>query len=256
MASLDVMGRWGPLSNQAPIWTYVAFTSGSVEPSKGDTIRGRTSGANAVLEYIELTSGTWVGTDAAGFMLLSNHNGTAWSTGETFAANDSGGPDEGTLTATPVDAFASLDTLNHAPVLDFDATVNEVAMFQGVLPQNYDGGGLTLTLGVITTTITGDMSFYAFIKSIGDSTENLGTAGTDPSTLKVFAEPQKNEAIDAPSTVGFVRYFTITFSNGAQMDSLAAGELFYLMIMRNAQDTTNDDMAADASIVFAELRET
>ncbi|MHC4067693.1 MAG: hypothetical protein ACYSUI_24765, partial [Planctomycetota bacterium] len=89
MASLDVMGRWGPLSNQAPIWTYVAFTSGSVEPSKGDTIWGRGNGANAVLEYIELTSGTWVGTDAAGFMLLSNHNGTAWLTGDTFAANDS-----------------------------------------------------------------------------------------------------------------------------------------------------------------------
>ena len=40
------------------------------------------------------------------------------------------------------------------------------------------------------------------------------------------------------------------------MDSIAAGELFYLLLMRDAQDTTNDDMAGDAEFVFMEIQET
>ena len=83
MASGDTLVVLHPNNNSAPSWLWVEFTSGSTEPTLGDTIWGDTSNANAVLEYLgALTSGTWAGNDAAGYMLLSNHHSTARTRGE------------------------------------------------------------------------------------------------------------------------------------------------------------------------------
>lgn len=46
-------------------WVY-AFTDGVAEPSAGDTITGRTSEAEALIQSVTLASGTWAGGDAAG----------------------------------------------------------------------------------------------------------------------------------------------------------------------------------------------
>ena len=256
MASGDSLYEWSAASNLAPNWLYVAFTSGSTQPSLGDTIWGDTSNANAVLEYLGHVSGTWGGGDEVGFMLLSNWNGTAWTSGENFTANTTTAGNHGTLTATPVACGATPDRANGVPVLDFDATVNEVAIFQGIMPQHYGGGGVTLTLRVTSTTATGDMSWSTFFKSITDDVDNLTNVGADPSGLKVFAAPQTNAAYDAASVAGEVASETTAHTNGAQMDSVAAGELFFLLLMRDAQDATNDDMAADCEFVSLEMQET
>lgn len=253
MASGDSLFSLIAISNLAPDWLFVAFTSGSTEPTAdGDgtaVIWGDTSDATARLEYLVLTGGSWGGNDAAGYMLLSNWNGTAWSSGENFTA-DSGTPaNHGTLTSVPVACFATLDVRNNKPVLDFDATVNELAKFQCLMPLNYDGSGLTLTVSVMASSATtNDMSFAAFIMSV--------TAGADDLDVKNFADPQVNQAIDAPGTSGQTVDFAITFSNGAQMDNVAAGEWFYLLLMRDAQDSTNDDMAGDAELVGIAGKET
>lgn len=258
MAAGDTLATIFPNHNAAPAWLFVTFTGGSTEPSLGDTIWGDTSNANAVLEYLgALTSGSWAGSDAAGYMLLSNHNGVAFSSGENFTANSTTAGDHGTLVALPVDNFATPDIVrSDTPVLDFDASVNEVALFTPFMPHHYGGNGLTITIGVVSTTATGDMSWAAFLKSYTDNVDNLGNVATDPSLLKVFAAPNFNTAVDAATVAGEIKYFTIAFTNGADMDSIAAGEYFHLLLMRDAQDGTNDDMAADASLVFIEIRET
>lgn len=256
MATTDLMAFLTPAHFTPVSWFFVKFTSGSTEPSKGDTIWGDTSNANAVLEYIEVTSGTFGGNDAAGFMLLSNDNGTAFASGENFTANTTTAANHGTLTGIPTAAGANPDTSNETDVLDFDASSNEVALFKCFMPQNYDGGGLTVKIGVTSTTATGDMSWHMFLKSITADVDNLVNVGVDPSGLKVFAEPQKNAAFDAASVAGEVAVDTIVFTNGAQMDSIAAGEMFFLLLMRDAQDTTNDDMAADAELQFIAVEET
>jgi hypothetical protein len=181
-------------------------------------------------------------------MLLSNWNGTAWSSGENFTA-DSGTPgNHGTLTGVPVACQATLDRRNNKAVLDFDATVNELAMFQSFMPRHYAGGGITVTVGVAASSATtNDMSWKIFFMSVTDDADDLD--------VKNFADPQSNQAVDAPSASGEVGVFTIGFTNGAQMDSIAAGEMFYMLLMRDAQDSTNDDMAGDAEFVFAEIQE-
>lgn len=253
MASENTLCTFLPGHNTPPDWLFVAFTSGSVEPTAdGDgtaVIWGDTSDANARLEFLFLGSGTWGGGDAAGYMLLSNDAGVAWSSGENFTADSSTPANHGTLTAIPVAAFATLDTRNNVEVLDFDPTSNELAQFAGFMPRLYAGGGITITTGVMASTATtGDMSYGIFLMSVTDDVDNLA--------LKNFADPQLNQAIDAASVSGEVKYFTITFDDGAQMDNIAAGEYFRLLLMRDAQDTTNDDMAGDAEFVFMEIRET
>lgn len=254
MASGDSLVSFFPLSNLPPDWLFVAFTSGSVEPTANgdgtDVIWGDTSNANARLEFLSLESGTWGGGDAAGYMLLSNWDGTAWSSGENFTQNTTTPANDGTLTAVPVACTATLDLRQGKPVLDFDAVVNELAMFQGFMPRHYAGTtGITVTVGVAASSATtGDMSWKIFFMSVSDNADDLD--------VKNFADPQSNQAVDAPTTLGAVRYFTIAFTDGAQMDSIAAGEMFYMLLMRDAQDSTNDDMAGDAEVVFAEIQET
>ena len=256
MASGDKLFDFGALDALGPPWVYVKFTSGSTEPTLGDTIWGDTSDANAVLQYLELVSGTWAGNDAAGWMILDNWNGTTWSSGENFTANTTTAGNHGTLTLTPTDpTIATLDRANGTWVLDFDADSNEVALFQGVC-RGYGGGGLTATLGVSSSVNTLDMSWYLFIKTISDDVDNLTNVGADPSGLKVFAAPQKNEAFDAPSAVGEVAMDVITFTDGGQVDNLADGDLTFFLLVRNAQDAANDDMAADGALHFLEVRET
>lgn len=55
----------------------LAFTSGGVaEIEAGDTIVGATSGATGVASRVFLTSGTWAGGDAAGYLLVDTQTGT------------------------------------------------------------------------------------------------------------------------------------------------------------------------------------
>ena len=256
MATTDQLAVFTALDNIAHGWQYVVFTSGSTQPSLGDTIWGDTSNANAVLEYLGHVSGTGGGGNEVGYMLLSNHNGTAWTSGENFTANTTTAGNHGTLTATPVNCVATPDEANSGPVLDFDASVNEIAMFSAVMPANYGGGGLTCNLAITSTTATGDMSWAMFMKSITKEVDNINAVGEDPSALKVFAAPNFNTAFDAAASAGDEAQETTGFTNGADMDSIAVNERFSVLLMRDAQDGTNDDMAADAQFEFLEIRET
>lgn len=252
-ASGDTLVTFGPRSGMQPSWAFVAFTSGSTEPSPGDTIWGDTSDENGILEVLSLESGTWGGSDAAGYMLLSQLGPTGdvsdWSSGENFTEGSTTPANHGTLTLLPVFAAASYDLRNSIPLLDFDDTANEIEIFFiPTMPRSYAGGGVTVSIWVLTTTATGDMSFKGFFKSVTDDVDNLDT--------KNFAAPQENTAIDAPSASGEPKLFTITFTDGAQMDSVAAGEPFFFMLMRDAQDSTNDDMSGDAEFLAGEIKET
>ena len=46
----------------------------------------------------------------------------------------------------PSSSYATHDVRNARPCLDFDAASDESAVFTGVLPRHYDGGGITVRL--------------------------------------------------------------------------------------------------------------
>jgi hypothetical protein len=224
-------------------------SGGSSAPVPGDTIFGDTSAASERVEYVALTGGSWAGGDAAGYFLLSNWNGTVWTSGENFSIGSDAVANHGTITGTPSLAYATLGWRNNKPVLEFDQATNEVAMFLCQMPRNYAGGGITLTLSLMAAAATsGDLSFAAFVMSL--------TPGADDLDVKAFAAPNLNQAITVPGTSGETVDATIAFSDGADMDSVAAGEWFYLIVMRDAQDATNDDASGDAQLVGLEIKET
>ena len=141
--------------------------------------------------------------------------------------------------------FATLDTRNSHPVLDFDAATDETAIFTGVLPRHYSAGGITITLIVAATTATtGIMRFDVSFERMDTSTDLDADS---------FAAVQSVN-ISAPATSGAPAYSTIAFTN-AQIDGLLVGEAFRLKVARDA-DNVADDMAGDAELLAVELKET
>jgi hypothetical protein len=149
----------------------------------------------------------------------------------------------------PASDFATLDTRNTTTphlVLDFDATTNEDAVFEGLLPRNYDGGGLTVYLHYAMSTATsGDIDWDAAFERIGDQQQNLDTDG--------FASPQSVNNTTVPGTSGLVGIVSIPFTDGAQIDNIAVGEAFRLKVTR---DAASDTAAGDAELIRVEIKET
>ena len=150
---------------------------------------------------------------------------------------------------SPASAFATFDTRNAVPVLDFDDTTDESAEFGGFMPRHYAGGGITVTVGwMATSAITGTISLDVAFKSVTDDADDLDT--------KAYAAANNANPTTA-SASGEVDYATITFTDGADMDSVAAGEYFRMIVTRDANGTTStDDLVGDMELVFVEIRET
>lgn len=147
----------------------------------------------------------------------------------------------------PSGTYATFDTRNGHPVLDFDAATDEEAIFSSVLPRHYAGGGLTVTvMWAASSATSGDVVLDAQIERLEDE-------GTDMDADS-FAAVQ-SVTVTAPGTSGAVQYSTIAFTSGAQMDSLAAGEAFRLKVRRDANNAA-DTMAGDLELVAVEIRET
>ena len=146
----------------------------------------------------------------------------------------------------PASNAATLDTRNGHPVRDFDDTTNESSVFRGVMPRSYAGGGITVYLHyAMSSAITGTIDWDAAFERIGDQQLDIDADG--------FAAVNSVDNTTVPGTSGNVDIVPITFTNGAQMDSVAVGELFRLKITR---DATNDDAAGDAELVAVEIKET
>jgi len=67
----------------------VAFTSGGTyEIEVGDTVTGHTSSATAIVDYVDKTSGTWAGGDAAGDLYVHTQTGTFEAENLDVGANE------------------------------------------------------------------------------------------------------------------------------------------------------------------------
>ncbi len=144
--------------------------------------------------------------------------------------------------------YATVDRRNNHWLLDFDDTTEESAIFAGILPRNYAGGGLTIYVHyAMSSATTGNVIWTAAIERVGDGQQDIDSDG--------FAAAQSSGAVAVPGTSGHVDICTIAFTNGTQMDSLAVGEGFRLKIARDA-DNASDTATGDAELWGIEVRET
>ena len=146
----------------------------------------------------------------------------------------------------PAADYATFDTRNSHPVLDFQATSAESAVFTAIMPRNYGAGGVTVYIHYAMSTATsGNIDWLVAFERIGDQQLDID----DDS----FAAAQATTATTVAGTAGLVDIVNIAFTNGAQMDSIAVGESFRMKVTR---DAPNDTASGDSELVALEVKET
>jgi len=141
----------------------------------------------------------------------------------------------------PTTNYALFAALNAHPVLAFTINTNQEGKFTGVLSPHYTGGGITAYIhyscAANTNNVTWGVSFDALPATAPTNTDNYA------------AEQTTTNAV--PGTANTLAVVSIAFTNGAQIDSLAAGNAFHLKIRR-----TDNSANGDAHLIAIELKET
>jgi len=142
---------------------------------------------------------------------------------------------------------ATIDTVNSQLVDSFPAGAVSDITFEGVLPRNYSGGGLTVTLWWMAASATANTPQW----EVSFERHQAGTSNlaSDNYAAAQVANPT------APGTFGIISATAIPFTNGAQMASIAAGESFRMRVRRNGT-AGGDTMTGAAQLLAVEIRET
>lgn len=144
----------------------------------------------------------------------------------------------------PATAYATINVSATAlhPQLDFDTTTAEAAIFSGIMPRHYAGGGITVYVTWAIAAITGTVGWTVEF-------ERSNTAINADS----FASAQTITAATVSGSTLVPSVTNVAVTDGANIDSLAVGELFRIRIKR---DVANDTAAGDAFLLGVELKET
>ena len=140
----------------------------------------------------------------------------------------------------PSSVPATLDERNNHLVLDFDVSVDEYVYFEGFMPRNYDGGGITITsVWMASSATSGDVKIETALERHQDDVDDLDSDS--------FAAGQS--AVDVcASASGETAYTATTHTDGAQMDSVVAGESFRLKFGRIGSKT--DQIRGEYVVAF------
>ncbi len=148
----------------------------------------------------------------------------------------------------PASAYATFDVRNGHPVLSFDDTNDEAAIFSFILPRGYAGGGLTVRLHYsMSSAEAGKVRLDASFERVGDQLQNIDADG--------FAAAQSALVAAVPATSGLIDVAAIPFADGAEIDGMTAGELGRIKIERKPTDTANDSAAGDLELHAVEIEE-
>jgi hypothetical protein len=149
----------------------------------------------------------------------------------------------------PASSYATPDTRNSRPCLDFDASTTERAVFSAVMPQHYDGSGVTVYLHVAWSSDTNTAHKTRWDVAF----ELVGDGDLDVDSDDFAAANSASQSVVATS--GHVDITTIAFTDGADMDSVAAGDGFRIYVERD-HDHADDDASGDAELLWLEIQET
>lgn len=148
---------------------------------------------------------------------------------------------------TPSTNYAYFDLRNNHPIISFIDSTTKTVNFESVIPRYYSSNGLTVNLyWMASTATTGSVVWSVAFERL--------LAGTDDLDSDSFATA--NTVTTATNaTSGVLTQSSIAFTNGAQIDSLAAGDVVRLQVSRlgaNGSDTLTDI----AQLFMIEIKET
>lgn len=139
--------------------------------------------------------------------------------------------------SSPVDSF---------PYYEFgDSALAYVDLYCRLI--NYNGGGLTVNFNLLRTSAAAAAGYYfqAAIRRIATASDDITASHTYDYNSVTVTVPA------GPPAAGITMAGTITFIDGADMDSLANNEMFVLRIRRDP--TNGADNAGDAARVLATI---
>lgn len=157
----------------------------------------------------------------------------------------------------PPDAdYATLDTILTTssdepdavvPVLDCDPGVTqEYGIISFVMPDHYDGGGITIDFFFFSEGTSGNFKLDAAFKRLNTGANLL---------TKTFAAVNTvTQAADG--TARNVTKATITFTNGADMDSVVANDPFQFLWTRDSADGADTVNSNDLEMWLIHIKET
>jgi hypothetical protein len=151
----------------------------------------------------------------------------------------------------PAANYATLDTRNATnpiPCLDFDAATNESAIFSGIMPRHYAGGGVTVYLWWAASTDTTDTHHCYW--DVGFEVIEEGGLDLDGDS---FAAVNSVDTDHCNATSGITTVTEVAFTDGADMDSVGVGDMFRMIVTR---DAASDDMTGDGELYAVEIKET
>jgi len=185
---------------------------------------------------------------AGDYQEISLGSGLSMS-GTTLSATATGGGTNTILQFFPRDAefpatdFATIDTRNNHPVLDFDASTTETVFFTGFIPQGASfatsGTALTFVLESTATSATsGNIGWNVALErivagGIDIDADNFGTA--QPGSAAVSG------------TSGIVTEVSVTFTLAQLPSLLAAGDMIRVRVQRNT--SVSGDHTGDAELL-------
>jgi len=213
--------------------------------------------AAAGIEAVVFTEGAAPSTPASGLVALyAKADGLLYSkddAGVEAAVSGGGGGGGGNTRVKvfkampPAADAATIDTraggstpAENYPVWDFDPSAVENMDFLCQLGESYGGGGTTFTIAWSADGVAaGDVVWEIAIRRIADDAEDVDTA---------HAYVYNQVVSTAPSVDGEVTYAEITFTDGADMDSWAAGEYAIVRVRRLATDAADTMDSNDAEL--------
>lgn len=146
--------------------------------------------------------------------------------------------------APPATAYATFDTANNVPVLNFDAVTGESGIFSNIMPQgaSFSNGIDARIFFRAAGGVTGGVVWNAAFES-GNSnlSSDAWTTGINSSGAL------------ANGTLGKLTVATITFNSG-EIGGITAGDFFRLRLSRVALDAA-DTMTGDAQFAALEIRQ-
>jgi len=189
------------IDTDATINSILLTTQGS-DPSTPSAGTIQLYQKSAGLFYID-ESGNVIGPFITGTAAITGGN---WQI--SFFATDNEPPSTG---------YATLDTVNNRPVLDFTLTGTQSAIFSAVMHQDYSNGGVSLRIGWSATGSSGNAYFQVAM-------ERLVTGSSVDADS--FATAVNGSSANAAGHV--LGLATLLLSNGAEMDSTVAEDYFRL----------------------------
>jgi hypothetical protein len=126
---------------------------------------------------------------------------------------------------------------NGHPYLTFDDTTVQQARFAGVVPDDYDSGLTATIFYSMASATSGKVDFEISVMCVSpDDAADVDTDSFD-------SVNDANETV--PGTAGYMSELDITLTNA---DGIAAGDMVFVKVERDADDETDDTATGDAEV--------